>query len=371
MKHKAPLGEESETQVILVVDDSEQNRLILDAVLSTSYEVVLVASGEEALMRAKEKPRPDLVLLDVMMPVMDGFKVCERLKQDYLTRDIPVIFVTALGDVRDESHGFEVGAVDYITKPVNPAIVRARVKTHLALYDQNRELQRLVRERTREIHETQVAVIERLGRAAEFKDNETGRHVLRMSEYARIIALAAGMNEHDAETLKLAAPMHDIGKIKIPDQILCRSGKLEDDEMELMRGHPEFGADIIGEHHSELLQMARVVALSHHEKWDGSGYPMGLVAEEIPLVARIVAIADVFDALTSRRPYKTAWSIDDALSYIESRAGEHFDPGLTPLLRENLEDVKAVHLRYADDDTASPEPIKMDVNFEALMNLRR
>ncbi len=362
---------ESDKPLVLVVDDSEQNRLILKSVLEPEYLVETLESGAQCLERAREQPKPDLVLLDVMMPVMDGFRACELLKDDYLTRHIPVIFVTALGEVRDEAHGFEVGAVDYITKPINPSIVRARVKTHLALYDQARELRRMVRDRTREIHETQVAVIERLGRAAELKDNETGRHVLRMSEYARILARAAGMSEDDAETLKLAAPMHDIGKIKIPDKILCSTGKLADDEMKIMRGHPEFGAEIIGEHHSELLKMARTVALSHHEKWDGSGYPLGLAGEDIPLVSRIVALADVFDALTSRRPYKSAWSVDDALSYLESRAGEHFDPALTPLLRENLDAVMEVFRRYADDDTRYPEAFSMDQDVELLMNLRR
>lgn len=364
-------GTLEESPRVLVVDDSEQNRLILSSVLEPDYQVETLASATELLQRASQQPKPDLVLLDVMMPVMNGFRACELLKEDYRSRDIPVIFVTALGEVRDEAYGFEVGAVDYITKPINPAIVRARVKTHLALYDQTRELRRMVRERTREIHETQVAVIERLGRAAEFKDNETGRHVLRMSEYARIIAIATGMSEEDAETLKLAAPMHDIGKIKIPDNILRCVGKLDEEDMAVMRGHPEFGAEIIGEHHSELLQMARTVALSHHEKWDGSGYPLGLAGSEIPLVARIVAIADVFDALTSRRPYKSAWSVDDALAYIESRAGEHFDPNLAPLLRENLTAVMEVFHHYADEDTAHPRAYKMDQQVELLMSLRR
>ncbi len=334
---------------LLIVDDSEQNRLILQAVLEEFYCLSFACDGPEALDKARDrKHKPDLILLDIMMPGMDGFIVCERLKGDYLTREIPIIFVTALGEVRDEARGFEVGAVDYITKPIHPAIVRARVKTHLALYNQQRELQRLVEERTREIRDTQEAVVERLGRAAEYKDNETGKHVIRMSHYAQILGLAAGMSEQDAKTLMLAAPMHDIGKIRVPDQILKRKGSLNTQELELMREHAKFGAEIIGDHHSELLKMARIIALSHHEKWDGSGYPYGLRGDEIPLVARIVAIADVFDALTSKRPYKEAWSIDDALDYIENQAGEHFDPGLTPLLRENLGAVMEIYRAHAE-----------------------
>lgn len=343
-------------QKILVVDDALDNHLILKTILENHYDLIYAERCKQALSLARFE-KPDLILLDVIMPGMDGFETCRKLKADYLTRAIPVIFVTSLGEVKDEALGFEVGGVDYITKPVNPSLVRARVKTHLALYDQNRELKRMVEEATKEIKETQVVVIERLGRAAEYRDNETGKHVIRMSLYSRILAIALGMSPEDAETLKLAAPMHDIGKIRIPDNILKRKGGLDHDEMEMMRAHARFGAEIIGTHHSELLKMARTVAMSHHEKWDGTGYPDGLSGEDIPLVSRIVAIADVFDALTSKRPYKEAWPIERAIDYIESRAGAHFDPTITPLLRTELDKIMDVYNCYVEDITGRAPPV--------------
>ena len=355
-------------QKILIVDDMKDNHLILNTILEKDYALLFAEEGMQAISIARHE-KPDLILLDIMMPGIDGFETCRRLKHDLLTRAIPVIFVTSLGEVRDEAAGFDVGGVDYITKPVNPALVRARVKTHLALYNQNRELQRKVEEATREIRETQMIVIERLGRAAEYHDNETGKHVIRMSLYSRILGLAYGMTPEDAYTLQLAAPMHDIGKIKIPDEILKRRGALSPREMELMRGHTRFGAEIIGQHHSELLNMARTVAMTHHEKWDGTGYPDGLEGEDIPLVSRIVAIADVFDALTSRRPYKEAWSVDDAINYIEGRAGSHFDPNITPLLRQELDRIMEVYLQYAEDITSlAPDMDKVD---EQSLTVRR
>lgn len=234
-----------------------------------------------------------------------------------MTRQIPVIFVTAMIASDDELRGLELGAVDYITKPISPPIVKARLKTHLALSDQNQELELKVQQRTRQLDATRLQIIQRLGRAAEYKDNETGLHVIRMSLFAYELAKAAGMSEADACLLKDAAPMHDIGKIGIPDDILKKKGHLDEAEMAIMRKHCEIGAEIIGDDDSELLQLAKTVAMTHHEKWDGSGYPLGLTAENIPSVGRIVAIADVFDALTSERPYKHAWSVEDAMAYMQ------------------------------------------------------
>jgi putative two-component system response regulator len=250
-----------------------------------------------------------------MMPGMTGLEVCRQLKQNPQTAALPVIFVTALSDSKDEAEGFAAGAVDYISKPVSPPIVLARVP-HLSLV------------RVEELVETRLQIIQRLGRAAEFKDNETGLHVIRMSHYSRLLALAAGYGERFADELLNAAPMHDIGKIGIPDAILLKPGKLDADEWNIMRSHAEIGARIIGEDKSSLLQMAATIALSHHERWDGTGYPQGLQGEAIPLAARIVAIADVFDALTSKRPYKHAWTVDEAFALIASEAGKHFDPAL-------------------------------------------
>ncbi|MCC5886590.1 MAG: two-component system response regulator [Gammaproteobacteria bacterium] len=338
---------EPDRATILVVDDTPENIDVLVGILGEDYQVRAARGGEQALKLVRKAP-PDLILLDIMMPEVDGFEVCRRLKEDYTTRHIPIIFVTAKIEMKDELAGLDLGAVDYITKPVSPPIVRARVRTHLALYDQNRELERQVRARTAELHETRLKIIQRLGRAAEYKDNETGTHVIRMSHYSRILGLAAGMSEAEADTLMNAAPMHDIGKIGIPDHILRKRGRLDDDEWQIMRTHPEIGGEIIGDDESELLAMARVIALTHHEKWNGSGYPLGLSGEQIPRVSRIIAIADVFDALTSPRPYKQAWSIEDALAMLQEGAGVHFDPQLVTLFLEHLPEVLEIKERFAE-----------------------
>lgn len=342
------INELTPKQTILVVDDLPENIEILDGVLRSQYKVKAALNGEKALKIAMQPDAPDLILLDIMMPDMDGYEVCQRLKAQSCTRNIPVIFVTALGEFENEAKGFEMGAVDYITKPISPAIVRARVRTHLALYDQNRELEQKVKERTRELHATRLEIIRRLGRAAEYKDNETGLHVIRMSHYSRLIAQAAGMNKEDVELLFNAAPMHDVGKIGIPDHILRKPGKLDPEEWEIMKQHVNIGARIIGRHSSELLETARIVALTHHEKWDGSGYPRNLSGERIPVTGRIVAIADVFDALTSLRPYKEAWPIEKALTYIKEERGKHFDPTLIDCFLNVFSEILKVKDQYAE-----------------------
>jgi len=335
-------------QTILVVDDAPENIAVLKGVLMNNYRVKVALNGEKALRIAFSDIPPDLILLDIMMPEMDGYEVCRRLKADPRTKKIPVIFVTAMGETEDETFGFELGAVDYITKPVSSPIVRARVHSQLALYDQKRDLEETVLQRTAELNDTRFEIIRRLGRAAEFKDNETGMHVIRMSHYSRIIAKAIGLDECEADLLLNAAPMHDIGKIGIPDSVLLKPGNLDTDEWALMKQHPEFGANIIGEHESELLKMARIVALTHHEKWNGQGYPKGLAGEEIPLVGRIVAVADVFDALTTERPYKKAWSVDRAVEIIKEESGQHFDPMLVDAFLQSLTEILAIKEQYAE-----------------------
>lgn len=259
-------------QTILVVDDTPENIDVLRGILSDDYRVKAAINGEKALKIAFASP-PDLILLDIMMPKMNGYEVCQKLKQNPRTKRIPVIFVTAMGEIEDETRGFELGAVDYITKPVSPPIVRARVQSQLALYDQNRVLEDKVRQRTAELNDSRLEIIRRLGRAAEFKDNETGMHVIRMSHYSYIIGKAMGMDDTEADLLLNAAPMHDVGKIGIPDRILLKPGELNDDEWNMMLQHPQFGASIIGDHDNELLSMALTVALTHHERWSGEGYP--------------------------------------------------------------------------------------------------
>lgn len=321
---------------ILIVDDAATNLQILRQVLHEDYRLLFALDGEKALKLAQEEA-PNLILLDVMMPGLTGLETCKLLKANPTTKSIPVIFVTALSEVSDESAGFEVGAVDYITKPISPPVVRARVKTHLSLVGAD------------ELQKTRLQIIQCLGRAAEYRDNETGLHVIRMSHYSRLLALAAGFSTSQADLLFHAAPMHDIGKIGTPDHVLLKPGKLDQDEWALMQKHVLMGAEILGEHDSPLLQMARTIALYHHEKFDGSGYPHRIAGEAIPIEARIVAIADVFDALTSIRPYKKAWEVQAAVDLLQSEKGKHFDPELVDLFIAQLPAMVEIKEKYAEE----------------------
>lgn len=303
---------------ILVVDDQSSNLEVLRGILSDTYALAFAKDGEAALAAA-QRHHPDLILLDIMMPGLDGYEVCRRLKADPQLHHIPVIFVTALTELEDEAKGFQVGAVDYVTKPVSAAIVRARVRTHISLISQE-------------------IVLDRLGVAGEFRDNDTGSHVRRMGQYAEILARRYGWDNDACRVIAQTAPMHDIGKIAISDNILLKPGKLSEEEWQVMRTHPVCGSTIVGDHNSSLMQMAARIAISHHEKWDGSGYPYHLSGEQIPIEGRIVAIADVYDALMSRRPYKEAWAQDDVISHIREQSGKHFDPALVKIFLESVDD---------------------------------
>jgi putative two-component system response regulator len=331
----------SKRPLILAVDDEASNLQLLRQILQDHYRLLFAKDGARALELAN-KEKPDLVLLDVMMPGMSGYEVCAALKANPLTAPIPVIFVTALSDTADELEGFEAGAVDYITKPVSPPVVRARVRTHLSLV------------RMEELRASRLAIVQRLGLAAEYKDNETGLHVIRMSHFAQILGLAAGMSEQEADDLLHAAPMHDVGKIGIPDRILQKAGPLDPDEWKVMQSHATIGAEIIGEHGDGMLKLAYEIAMTHHEKYDGGGYPNGLMGDAIPLAGRIVAIADVFDALTSIRPYKRAWSEEDAVDYLVQQKGKHFDPALVDLFVGQLPAIRTVRERWAET-TGAPD----------------
>ncbi len=326
----------SQLPKILIVDDEPLNLKVLKQVLQDDYRLSFAKNGMDALELVK-KERPGLILLDVMMPGMTGFEVCQKLKSDPETQTIPVIFVTALADETDESQGFKSGGVDYINKPISPAIVRARVKAHLSLIHID------------ELKNTHLELIQRLGRAAEFKDNETGMHVIRMSHVSGRIALELGMGAGFAEQLTHAAPMHDIGKIGIPDNVLLKPGKLDAEELEIMRTHPRLGADILDKSTSPLIKLAYSVALYHHEKWDGTGYPFGLKAEEIPIEARIVAVADVFDALLSKRPYKEAWTVERTVEEIKLQSGRHFDPSIVEAMLNCLPDLLAINAKWREE----------------------
>jgi len=343
----------SNKPVVLIVDDAPESIDVLRSVLGAEYQVKAAIHGALALELVRAAP-PDLILLDVMMPEMDGFEVCERLKANPLSARIPVIFVTTLGDVVSEGRGLELGAVDYLTKPYVPALVRSRVKSHMALYHRHLSLEQQVQERTRELSETRLEIIRRLGRAGEYRDNETGMHVLRMSHIARSLARQRGMSEAEAELVLQAAPMHDVGKLGIPDRILLKPGKLTSDEWEVMKRHTVIGAEIVGDHPSELMRTARMVALRHHERWDGRGYPDGLSGDGIPPIARLVAVADVFDALLSTRPYKVPWTVEATVAELEAQSGRHFEPAAVTALLEILPECLAIRERYRDEPGSGP-----------------
>lgn len=314
-------------KVVLVVDDKPENIMVLHGILGDLFTVKAALSGEKAIAIAKETPSPDLILLDIMMPSMDGYEVCSILKADPSTSKIPIIFVTAMTEVEDEAKGFDVGGVDYITKPVSPSIVLARVNTHIELADQQFACEKTVEQQVALISKGQKDAIYMLGHAGHYNDDDTGVHIWRMASYAKALAAERHWTVEMQNDLLLAAPMHDTGKIGIPDSILKKPGKLTDKEWGIMRKHTTIGHKILSLSDAPVFKMAADIALSHHERWDGSGYPKGLEGNKIPTSARIVAIADVFDALTMARPYKNAWESDRAFEYIGDSKG-HFDPHL-------------------------------------------
>ncbi len=323
----------AEPNKILIVDDEAANISILGGVLSNDYKLYTAKNGERAIELAK-KHLPDLILMDVMMPGLSGYDVAVALKGMEATENIPIIFVTAMTGVEHEAHAFDVHAVDFIEKPIIPNIVLSRVRAHLSLV------------RADVLEKTYLEMVNALGRAAGYKDNETRRHITRMSLYCHILADGLGMSAVECKRIERAAPMHDVGKIGIRDDILLKPGPLTDDEWRVMVRHPEIGRTIIGEQPSILLRLAGSIAYTHHEKWDGSGYPQGLKGEDIPLEGRIAAIADVFDALTSERPYKSAWPIEQAVDYMLAQSGQHFDPKLIDVFMRCLPKVLKVHEKW-------------------------
>ncbi len=335
--------------LILIVDDNETNIDILVEVLGDTYELSVAMDGAKALELALSNP-PDLILLDIMMPRMSGYEVCKRLKSEAKTTKIPVIFVTAMSEVDDETHGFEVGAVDYITKPISPAVVLARVETHLALADQQFACEKTVEQQVAEIMQGRKDAIAMLGHAGHYNDDDTGVHIWRMASYSCALAKAAHWPVERQKMLQLAAPMHDTGKIGIPDSVLKKPGKLDKQEWEIMRNHSMIGHCILSVSKAPVFQMAATIARSHHERWDGGGYPDNLAGKKIPESARIVAIADVFDALTMRRPYKDPWSLDRAYAYIGKSEG-HFEPRLAQLFLSIREQINEIMAYWGEKDS--------------------
>lgn len=317
---------------ILIVDDEPVNLATLRQILEPEYHLVFARNGAEAIA-AVAKHHPSLILLDIKMPDIDGYTVCRTLKANPESEGIPVIFVTSLSDMGNEEAGFAVGCVDYLIKPVYPGIVRARVRTHLSLV------------RTSQLEKSHRDAIFMLGEAGHYNDNDTGVHIWRMAAYSKALASALGWPAANCDLLELAAPMHDTGKIGIPDAVLRKPAALTTEEWVIMKTHPRIGYQILSQSDAPLFKLAAEIALRHHEKWDGSGYPDGLSGEEIPESARIVAIADVFDALSMKRPYKEAWPLDRILEYIDAKAGQDFDPkfikvfmGIMPSILEIMKD---------------------------------
>jgi putative two-component system response regulator len=347
---------------ILAVDDEDRNLRLLEAILfPLGYDVILARNGEEALEKVREM-FPDVILMDIMMPGMDGFEVVKELKSKEETRPIPIVMVTALREVEDRVKALEAGADDFISKPVEKTELRARVQSLLkvkAYNDHMREYQKeleaevvrrteLLRQAFDRIKSASLDTIHRLSMAAEYKDEDTGAHIKRMSYYAAAIARKMGLDDKKVETILYASPMHDIGKIGIPDHILLKPGKLNSDEWEIMKQHTIIGGRILEGSEAEFIKLGEIIALTHHEKWNGSGYPERLSGEEIPLDGRITAIADVFDALTSKRPYKKPYSLEKSFAIIKGERGKHFDPDVVDAFFAIKDEILSIKLRYKD-----------------------
>ncbi len=338
-----------EKAVILVVDDAVDLLALMAKVLSVHYTVKTAADGASALLQAASKPQPDIVLLDVEMQGMTGFDVCKALKANPATADIPVIFITGKGETRDEMMGFTLGAVDYVAKPINAAVLLARVRTHVALANQREALEQLVRDRTAKLQEAHMDMIDCLGRAMECHETAAaGNRFKRVAQYVKLIALAAGAKPAAAGLLGTIAPLHDIGKLAIPAEILRKAGELSAPDWERVRRHPEYGAAIIGEHDEAHLKLARLVALTHHERWDGSGYPKGLKGEAIPWPGRVVAVADAFEAMTTTQFHRAPVSVEQAALEIRRGSGTLFDPAVVEAFAKALPEMKKVRAAHAD-----------------------
>ncbi|GAB0057554.1 putative cyclic di-GMP phosphodiesterase [Candidatus Magnetaquicoccaceae bacterium FCR-1] len=361
-----------ERATVLVVDDTPDNLSLMSGLLKDHYKVKVANNGERALRIAKSENPPDLILLDIMMPGMDGYEVCRQLKEDPTTRDIPVIFLTAKAEVEDERKGLELGAVDYLTKPVSPPIVMVRVRNHLALKasadflrNQNDFLEQEVVKRTREVTAIQDVTILAMASLAETRDSDTGNHIRRTQYYVKALAehlrghprFASILNDNSIKLLFKSAPLHDIGKVGIPDRILLKPGRFTPDEFEIMKSHTTLGRDAI-EHAEqqlgmsvEFLSMAKEIAYGHQEKWDGSGYPRGLAGDAIPWSARLMAIADVYDALISRRVYKEGMPHEKAVGIMIEGRGTHFDPDALDAFLALQEQFRSIAATYADSDS--------------------
>jgi putative two-component system response regulator len=359
----------SSKPTLLIVDDAPENLVVLSELLAPLYRVLAANSGESCLRIANSQPSPDLILLDVMMPDMDGYAVLQRLRAGEATKDIPVIFVTALADVENEEHGLQLGAADYVTKPIRAAIVLARVRTQLEakqardwLKDQNAVLEAEVARRMAENNLIQKASIRALAHLAETRDPETGNHIARTQGYVQLLALALNghprfaviLTDHYIDQLVRSAPLHDIGKVGIPDSILLKPGALTDAEWIIMRTHAKMGSEAIELAERDIdaaidfFTLAKEIANWHHERWNGTGYPDCLAGDAIPASARLMALADVFDALITARPYKEAMPFGKARDIIGGERGKHFDPDVVDAFLATFDDFVTIATRYRD-----------------------
>ncbi|MBF0382643.1 MAG: response regulator [Magnetococcales bacterium] len=335
------------TARIMIIDDEDHNvALLKDILASEGFSEVTGCQDPLQAVELFSVKNFDLVLLDIMMPNLNGFQVLEKFRLARPDHNIPIVVITALDHREVRLRALRGDGADFLTKPIDEDEVLARVINLLENRFLKKNLEKLVKERTADLEATKLEVLQRLGQAAEFKDNETGMHVKRMARYSALLAREVGWDEGACEMLLQAAPMHDIGKIGTPDRVLLKPGKLDAEEWEEMKRHVDIGGKIFSNGKTPLIEMAREVVMNHHEKWDGSGYPEGKTGQDTPIAGRIVAVADVFDALTSQRPYKKAWTVDDALAELERCAGSHFDPELIPKFLKIVPEILAVMKRF-------------------------
>lgn len=352
---------------IMVVDDTRPNIDLLESVLTAQgYQSILCITDSRQATSMYMVYKPDLVLLDLNMPYYDGYEILHqfrKIEDSY----IPVLVLTAQHDNESRIRALKSGAQDFLTKPFDKIETLTRIRNlltvrlmHNRIKDQNVILEKKVQERTIELQETRLEIIHRLGRAAEYRDNETGEHIVRLSNMVYKLALFAGMDDMQAKLLLDTSPMHDIGKIGVPDNILLKPGKLSTEEWEIMKRHTTIGAKLLEGHDSVLMKSARTIALTHHEKWNGTGYPKGLAKSQIPFEARLVGIVDVFDALTTHRPYKNAYPVDVAASIIQKEREQHFDPEITDIFIDNLEEFVRIKNQYSQQESLHGEYILSD-----------
>jgi putative two-component system response regulator len=343
------VSEQPKKPVVLAVDDATDLLALMAKALAADYEIITAADAGTAIEKASAEPRPDLILLDIEMPDVSGFEVCRALKGEAATADIPIIFLTGKTEAQAQVEGLQLGAVDYVTKPINAGVLKARVRLHLALSNRRHELEQMVQERTAQLEKTRTDLIKRLSRAMEMHESAAvGNRVLRVGQYAKLLSQAAGAKPQVCEMMQIAAPLFDIGKLGVPVEILRKKEKLSAPDWERIKRHPALGAEIIGEHDDPLLKLARQIALTHHELWDGSGYPQGLKGEAIPWPGRIIAIVDGFEAMTTTQFYREPMSVEDAAFEIEKGSGRKYEPAAVAAFKKALPVLTKVREAYSD-----------------------